>query len=127
MAVLDSILLLGIPWAGRWTEPRPDRGWWVPMVVLPLLLWAIAALSIIVGYVLTDDPLPVQRLGWKTAIRLQDWRSADYRPPAMDPYRAFVTDLKHTVVLTFPDRKIVLSPANPGEFVDSVLPRQTNA
>jgi len=108
----------------RSADYRPPA---MAMVVLPLLLWAIAALSIIVGYVLTDDPLPVQRLGWKTAIRLQDWRSADYRPPAMDPYRAFVTDLKHTVVLTFPDRKIVLSPANPGEFVDSVLPRQTNA
>jgi len=151
MTVLGSVLLLGIPLVGLLTAPRADLGWWLLMMVLPVLIWAIAALFTIRGYVLTDDTLQVQRFGWQTTISLQDLRSADDRPQAMrhswrllgngglfsftgkfrnhalGTYRAFVTDLEHTVVLTFPDRKIVLSPANPGEFVDSVLPRQTNA
>jgi hypothetical protein len=32
-------------------------------------------------------------------------------------YRAWVTDLRRTVVLGFPERTIVLSPDNPEEFV----------
>jgi len=151
LTVLGSGLLLGIAVVGAFTGPRQDLSWWLLMVMLPLLIWAIAALFTVRGYVLTDDTLQIQRLGWKTEIPLRNLRSVDYQPQAMrhswrligngglfsftgiyrnrelGTYRAFVTDLEHTVVLTFPDRKIVLSPANTGDFVDSVLPRQTDA
>lgn len=120
------------------------------MVGLPLVIWAIAGLFIVRGDILTDQPLAVRRLCWNTPITLHDLQSAEYCPGAMRHslrtwgngslfsftgkfrnaesglHRAFVTDLEHTVVLTFPDRKIVLSPENTGEFVDSVLQRRTD-
>ena len=146
--VMGSGLLLGIPLLGILTGPREQLSWWLLMVVMPLLIWAIAALFTVRGYVLAGDTLKVQRLGWQTCLSLQNLQSADYRPQAMrrslrllgngglfsftgqfrnaelGTYRAFVTDLEQTVVLTFPDRKIVLSPEPPGEFVDRVWSRQ---
>lgn len=52
--------------------------------------------------------------------------SRHFRKVQRGNYRAFVTDLEHTVVLTFLGRKIVLSPDNIGKFVDSVLQRRTD-
>lgn len=149
--VLGSGLLWGLPLLGILTGPRDQPRGWLLTVALPLLIWAIAALFTVRGYVLAGDTLQVQRLGWQTRLSLQNLQSADYRPYAMrrswrllgngglfsftgkfrnaelGTYRAFVTDLEHTVVLTFPDRKIVLSPEQPGEFVDRVLLRQADA
>lgn len=149
--VLGSGLLLGIPLLGVLTGPREEPSWWLLMVAMPLLIWVTTALCTVRGYVLAGDTLQVQRLGWQTRLSLQDLQSADYRPYAMrrslrllgngglfsftgqfrnaelGRYRAFVTDLEHTVVLTFPDRKIVLSPEQPGEFVDRVWSRQADA
>jgi hypothetical protein len=150
VTMLASALLLGISWVGVLTGPREQASWWLLRVALPLLIWAIAGLFAIRGYVLRDHTLTIRRLLWNTKIGLHDLQSADYRPNAMrhslrlwgngglfsftgkfwnrelGSYQAFVTDLEHTVVLTFPDRKIVLSPENTGEFVDSVLQRRTD-
>jgi hypothetical protein len=43
-----------------------------------------------------------------------------YRNRALGNYRAFVTDLKRTVVLRFPARTVVVSPENPERFVAEI-------
>jgi hypothetical protein len=43
-----------------------------------------------------------------------------YRNRALGTYRAFVTDLKQTVVLRFEKKTIVLSPENPERFVSEI-------
>lgn len=43
-----------------------------------------------------------------------------YRNRALGTYRAFVTNLKDTVVLRFPARTIVISPENPERFVAEI-------
>jgi len=150
VTVLASGLFLGIVLIGAFSGPQDQASWWLLMEGMPLLIWAIAGLFTIRGYILTDQTLAVRRLFGHTSIALHDLQSAEYRPGAMRHslrtwgnggllsftgkfwnaelglYRAFVTDLEHTVVLTFPDRKIVLSPENTGEFVDSILQRRTD-
>lgn len=44
-----------------------------------------------------------------------------YRNRALGVYRAFVTDLKSTVVLKFAKRTIVVSPERPEEFAAEIL------
>jgi hypothetical protein len=43
-----------------------------------------------------------------------------YRSKRLGVFRAYVTDLNRTVVLTFPRRKIVLSPDQPEAFVEAL-------
>ena len=43
-----------------------------------------------------------------------------FRNRALGNYRAFVTDLKRTVVLRFPERIIVVSPECPEKFVAEI-------
>ncbi len=42
------------------------------------------------------------------------------RNQALGSYRAFVTDETRTVVLRFPNRTAVVSPADPGKFAESL-------
>jgi hypothetical protein len=149
VSLLTSLLLVAIFLMGILTASRPLTE---PLLIgaLPVAILAIAALFTVRGYILTERTLEVQRLVWNTSLSLNNLQSVEYRPDAMShslrtwgngglfsftghfrnsdlgAYRAFVTDLEHTVVLTFPDRKIVLSPENPGEFVDSVLQRRAD-
>jgi hypothetical protein len=84
-------------------------------------------------------------LFWATPLSLAGLQSASYEPRAMrwslrtfgnggffsfsgfyrnrrlGAYRAFVTDLKRTVVLRFLTRTIVVSPAAPEQFVLDVV------
>jgi hypothetical protein len=109
-----------------------------------LLLLAInvfAALFTIRGYTITADAILVHRLFWATRLPLAGLQSAEFSPGAMcksmrtfgngglfsftgfyrnkalGSYRAFVTDLRRTVVLRYDKRTVVISPAVPEEFV----------
>lgn len=150
VTTLSSLLLLGISGAGLFTGPRDDWVWWLAMVILPLLIWGVAALSLVRSYRLDARGLSIQRLLWRTPLSLAHLQAVQYRPHVMrrsfrilgngglfgftgyfrnrelGTYRAFVTDLEQTVVLTFPNRKIVLSPKPAAEFVDSVSQWQSD-
>ncbi|NER82905.1 MAG: hypothetical protein F6K42_25785 [Leptolyngbya sp. SIO1D8] len=143
-------LLLGIVLLGIVTGPRDQLIWGLLMVVMPLAILAGSALLTVRRYTLTGKTLKVQRLLWVTIIPLVDLHSARVEPNAMQnsirvfgngglfaftgrfrnqklgAYEAFATDLEQTVVLTFPNRKIVLSPDTPDKFVESVLQRRAD-
>jgi len=119
------------------------RGW---KLAIPVAAIGFAALFTIRGYTITPDAILVHRLFWNTRLPLAGLQSVESRPNVMrwsirtfgiggvfsisgfywnnvlGTYRAFVTDPKQTVVLSYPKRTVVLSPAHPEDFVRE-LPR----
>lgn len=115
---------------------------WVAL--LPLAIIAGGALFMIRGYTVTPEAVLVHRLFWTTRLPLAGLQSAQVEPNAMrgsirafgngglfsftgfyrnktlGGYRAFVTDLRRTVVLRFPSRTIVVSPSAPEQFIHDI-------
>jgi hypothetical protein len=111
------------------------------MASLPLAILVGGGMSTIRGYAVTPDAILVRRLFWTTRLPLTGLKSAQFEPDAMrgsirtfgngglfslsgsfsnkglGAYRALVTDMHRTVVLRFPSRTVVISPAAPEEFV----------
>jgi hypothetical protein len=118
----------------------------VSLIVAPLLLLGATAFFMIRGYRLTAQTLLVQRLGWQTALSLDDLQSAEVDPEAMrrslrtfgngglfcvaghfwnrklGAYRAFATDPQRAVVLRFSNRTVVVTPDRPETFVAMITP-----
>jgi Bacterial PH domain len=114
------------------------RGW---KLAIPVAAIGFAALFTIRGYSISADAILVRRLFWNTRLPLAGLQSVESRPNVMrgsirlfgiggvfsisgfyrnnvlGTYRAFVTDPKQTVVLKFPKRSVVISPAQPEDFV----------
>jgi hypothetical protein len=110
-------------------------------IALPPIILFIAALCMVRGYVLTDEEIVVKRLGWANRFALADLRSVHGDNEAManslrlfgnagllsysgffwsrktGRYRAFATDPSRAVVLTYPRRKILLTPDDPQRFI----------
>lgn len=110
-------------------------------VALPLLILLGCALCMIKGYVLTDQAIVVKRLGWVTRLPLEGLTSVAGDNEAMERsirlfgnggllsftgyfwnrklgrYRAFATDPSRSVVLSYPKRKIVITPDDPQRFI----------
>ena len=108
--------------------------------LLPLVVVA-CALFTVRGYRIEGHALLIDRLLWATRIPLNGLLTVSIEPRAMrgsvrtcgngglfsftglywnrnlGHYRAFVTDLNHTVVLRFVTRTVVVSPDRPEEFV----------
>ena len=119
-------------------------------VVSGMLLLAFligCALFTIRGYTVTPDAILIQRLFWATRLPLTGLQSAKFEPRAMrwsircgnggafsitgfywskslGIYRAFVTDLRRTVVLRFTSRTVVVSPSTPAEFARELVSTQ---
>ena len=117
------------------------------VVMLPALLLVVSACWMIRDYVVTDDMLLVQRLGWQSKIDLKELVSVEADPEAMarslrtlgvgglfcfcgrfrnkklGAYCAYATDPKRSVVLKFRDKTVVVSPESPDDFVDCVKER----
>ncbi len=137
-----TVILLGVA-----AIPVPGV-WW--MRLLPLAILAGALPFVVRGYTIQDDVLLVRRLCWDTRIDLTGLRSARFDPAALrgslrtcgngglfsftgwywsrqlGRYRAFGTDPKQAVVLTFDTRRIVVTPERPDAFVRELsagLPR----
>jgi len=118
------------------------RGW---KLAIPVAAIGFAALFTIRGYTITPDAILVHRLFWDTRLPRKDLQSVEscpnimrgsirmfgiggvfsisgfYRNKALGTYRAFVTDPKRTVVLTFPKRNIVISPTPSEDFVRELM------
>ena len=118
------------------------RGYHHPWTIIFLgAIIGIAVLFTIRGYSITRDAIIVHRLFWNTRLPRAELESAKFDPNATDKsirtfanggvfsfsgfyhnhtlgnYRAFLTDPKQTVVLTYPKRTVVISPAQPEDFV----------
>jgi hypothetical protein len=114
------------------------------LITAPVLIVAATTPFMVLGYEIRDEFLVVKRPGWTTRIPL-----AGLRAVALDPklvgrsirifgngglfafnglfwnkhlgrYRAYVTDLKRSVVLTLNDRTVVISPDAPERFFESL-------
>jgi hypothetical protein len=147
ITIVSCAILLGVILLGAFAGPRGNWLWIGSMVVLPLAILLIAAAFTVRGYILTDDALYVQRLGWRSKIELHNLVTVDLDSQAMEDslriwgngglfgftgtfrnqklgrYQAYATDPARAVVLKFPNRAIVLTPDNPERFVSAVLRR----
>jgi hypothetical protein len=79
---------------------------------------------IVRGYTITGDTILVHRLLWDTKLPRAGLESATAEPDAMRRSirtfgngRAFVTDPRRAVVLRYANRRVVLSPDAPEDFV----------
>ncbi|MBN1482991.1 hypothetical protein EH223_13735 [candidate division KSB1 bacterium] len=139
MTIFASAILLGLPIFVLIKDFSENAPLYV-LIGVPLPIFIGCLLFTIRGYELSDNTLAVQRLIWKTKIDLQKLRDVKVNPDAMKKsirtfgngglfsfsglfknselgsYRAFVTDLKKSVVLYFTNRTIVVSPDRPNEF-----------
>jgi hypothetical protein len=142
MSVLTSVILVGVS-AGAWWEAamghHPAPLHWV--AVLPLVILFGCALCTIRGYSLSSDSILIHRLLWSTLLPRVGLESAEAAPDAMrgslrtfgnggafsftgfyynkrlGSYRAYVTDPRRSVILRYANRRVVLSPATPEDFV----------
>ena len=144
VAGVSAVFLLGMAALGAFGGRLEDPTWMLGMIVLPLALLLTTSPFTIRGYVLTEDAIFIQRLGWKTRCDLEGLISAEAEPEAMctsiralgkggqcccpgafgdrrsGSYRTFATDPKRAVVLKFPNRTVVLTPDRPEDFVAKV-------
>ena len=142
---LSSAILAVIIGIGIFFGPQSNLIWITGMIVIPLFMFFIASLFTIRGYLLAQDTLVIQRLGWNSIVDLSGLQSALVDAEAMQQsirifanggffcfagkfdnkrlgtYRAFVTDIKRSVVLKFTDRKILVSPESPEDFVAEIM------
>ena len=141
VSALSVSLLIAVSVSIFWTTtPEPVRlaAW------LPLLILAVTALFAIRDYTIEPHELLIRRLLWTTRVSLAGLQSAEFQPNAMrgslrlcgngglfsftgwyrnralGNYRAFVTELKNTVVLKFANKTVVVSPENPERFVAEI-------
>ncbi len=145
VSVFASVAVLAVPVVGLAALSHQHPAAALLMVAAPLVVLLGCALYTIRGYSLDHNLLLVHRLFWATSLSLAGLQSASYEPRAMrwslrtfgnggffsfsgffrnrrlGAYRAFVTDLKRTVVLRFSTRTIVVSPAAPEQFVLDVV------
>lgn len=104
----------------------------------------IPPIFMIRGYSIIDQQLVIHRLGWTKTFDIHDLISAETNSRALVGYwrlfgngglfgwigtfsnkelgtfRAYVTHRRKCVVLVLPNRKLVISPENPGNFVSAV-------
>lgn len=123
----------------------------VSVAALLLALWVGAALFTVRGYVLSRNALLIQRLLWRTVLPLEGLIGAAADPAAMRDvsrlagngglfsfsglwtnrrlgrFRAFATSPRLAVVLELPKQKVVVTPENPGAFLDTLRLRFPNA
>ena len=116
--------------------------------VVSLLLIGGTALFTIRGYRLEGRQLLVDRLLWSTRISLDGLHAAEIAPDAMrrsirlcgngglfafagwfrnrwlGTYRAFATDPARSVVLRFPNRRVVVTPDDPQRFAEALAVRR---
>lgn len=149
LSIVSSALCVAIAFMPH-TAATPANQHFSWLRAVPLALMAGCALFTIRGYRVGEGAVWVQRLFWSTRLPLQELQSAEFIPNAMagslrtcgnggfysfsgcyrskllGPYRAYVTDQRVTVVLRFPSRTVVLSPASPEDFLREVSAARTS-
>ena len=144
MTLSVSLLLLGLPLIMIFKIEKVQLMAALPTLLLPAAIFVGTMLYTIRGYILSPNKLLVRRLLWNTKVSLADLEKVEIDPAAMSKsirtwgngglfsfsghfknkklgkYRAFVTDMKNSVILTFPERQIVVSPDHPQQFLDTL-------
>ena len=140
LVALTALMFLGLAWV-RGAMGQSIAAWLLPLMVVGTVPFMIRS------YAITGDELLIRRLLWTTRLPLTGLKSAELMPRVMSTslrtfgngggfsftgwfwnkplghYRAFVTDLNRTVVLRFEKRTVVVSPAEPEDFVRQLAPQ----
>jgi len=145
ISLLTTVVCLAVT-AGAWFDvtSKHSPGALGYVVFLPLVILFGTALFTIRGYGISSDSILVHRLLWSTTLSRGGLESAQVEPDAMrgsfrtfgnggafsftgfyynkrlGSYRAYVTDPRHTVVLRYAKRRVVLSPSTPEDFVSDL-------
>ncbi len=145
MSIFITLICVSVSVSGFFSAPlrNHDLDSWIHTAI-PILILLASAMFVIRGYTITEDALLIHRLLWNTRLPLADIQAAEaqsgamakslrtfgngglysftgwYRNKALGNYRAFVTDLKRTVVLHCITRRIVISPDDPEDFVEAM-------
>ncbi|HEY8568987.1 PH domain-containing protein [Microbulbifer sp.] len=144
ITLLTSVILLGISTI-LWLKAPQN-----PPLMYQLSIWmcpgvlVLSALFAVRGYRVQGHNLWVLRPGWKTRIVLNGLTSARFEPDAtkgsirlfgnggffafsglfrnqrLGRYRAFATDMSHTVVIQLPARTLVVTPDKPEQFLETL-------
>lgn len=124
-------------------------------LIIKILLSGIVLLAAsfgVYGYIIQDNLLTINRLGWSTHIILSDIISIEHKPYAMSGslrlwgiggvfgyigyfknrslsnYKAYATNRRKTVIIsTNKNDQIVVTPDNPEEFVQSLKAATENS
>ncbi len=149
LSLLGIVVIIGLP---GWLLLTKDFA--ATEVILycgiPTIVLFIALLFTVRGYVIKGSVLGIRRLLWETEFELsylvsvkRDPKamtgsirtmgngglfsfSGKYRSGKLGSFRAFVTDFRNCVVLTFDEQVIVVSPENPELFVE-ILSNEYNS
>ncbi|HVM46719.1 MAG TPA: PH domain-containing protein [Candidatus Acidoferrum sp.] len=144
---LVTLICLGVSAACWWqlgAQKQHDALRWLAALPLALLLGMLPFM--VFGYTITREAILVHRLLWDTKLPRAGLESAQVDPEAMrrslrtfgngggfsitglyynkrlGSYRAFVTDPRRCVVLRYANRRVVVSPDSPEEFVRELTP-----
>lgn len=145
LSTLGTVGLIAVSYAAYSAIPAPSgltHSFGVGVAAVPLLLLIGCLVFIVSGYSVESNQLSVKRLLTSTVVPLSGLERAWADPSAckgslrvlgngglfsftgrfyskrLGYYRAFVTDFRRAVVLKFPDRVVVISPAAPQAFLD---------
>jgi Bacterial PH domain len=135
-------VLLAVAFAGLSLAPLPWLPWRLALVLVPLALLLAALPFMVRGYVLTEDSIEVQRLGWSTMLPLAGLIGVSAEPEGLrgslrlfgngglfaisgwfwnrrlGRFRAYATDPHRAVVLAYRDGgKVVVTPGDVLHFI----------
>jgi len=144
LTVLSLLVLIVVVAAALIVGPLGNAAW-VAVLLVPAVIAVIASgFFTIRRYDLTPDALLVRRLGWTTSIDLRGLERAAADPQAMrdarrtfgkgqfsrffntyanrrlGDFQAFGKQEPHAVVLQFPQRTVVVTPAEPDRMVETL-------
>ncbi len=146
VSVLICLVIFGVTRIER-VSSASDFILFPMVVVLPALLLFTSVFLMIRGYVITDEQLLIQRLGWQSRLDLKNLVSVEVNPEAMarsiqtfavgglfcyygsfrnknlGAYRAFATDSKRSVVLKYQHQTVVVTPDRPDECTARIKER----
>ncbi|MCX5818886.1 MAG: PH domain-containing protein [Deltaproteobacteria bacterium] len=144
ITAFSVVILVGISVIGLFWGPHGNIIWILGTIFTPLLMLAGAASFMIRGYIITEQSLLVQRLGWNSELSLNNLLFVEFDPEAMKKsirafgngglfcfagkfqnnklgsYRAYATNPDLSVVLKFKDRVVVITPETPDKFVNKI-------
>lgn len=145
VSVLGAVVLLGASIAAYCAVPVPTgftHHFGIGIALVPVAIILFSLLFMVTGYGVSATSLSVQRPLWATEFGINGLQSVSFEPgickkslrifgnaglfgftglyrnSSLGSYRLFGTDLACSVVLTCPNRKIVITPAEPAVFVE---------
>jgi hypothetical protein len=144
---LASIVVVDATIAAVLLERYPPWRVWLGLCIAPVFVGAIWYGALVRRYRLREDEIVVERAWLTTRLPLAGLATLEadrdalrgarkimgndglgayagrFRSQKLGNFRAYVSDPDCAVVLRWPDRCLVVSPAQPGEFTDAVRAR----